>query len=207
MYIYIEFSNDYNYNPLIKILLLIIICILTYLSSQILIKHNKKYKCFINKINLIIWFVLYIIFLLKITLLDSYLFRRGVLIVDWNKIIIRDYLNFVINLIPFRVITEFFTDLINMEISFDKFVYNIFGNIIAFMPFAFFLPILFKKENNVKIFIITMIIIVSLIEMTQFITLSGTFDIDDYILNVGGAYLMFCFLKKEKIREIIERIF
>ena len=49
--------------------------------------------------------------------------------------------------------------------------------------------------------------IVSIIELTQFITLTGTFDIDDYILNISGAYLMFKLLKKDKINKfIIKRI-
>ena len=52
-----------------------------------------------------------------------------------------------------------------------------------------------------------MFIIVSIIEITQFITLSGTFDIDDYILNISGAYFMFNILKMKKINLLIDKIF
>lgn len=202
LYLYIDFFNVVN-NPIIKLILLLIICILTYFGGLFLIKYNKKYKYTINKINILIWFILYVIFLLRITLFDSFFNRRNILFIGNNKIIFRDYMNYVINLIPFRVIVSFIIDFINKAVSFDKFIYNLLGNFIAFTPFAFFLPKLFKKVNNTKIFIITMFIIVSIIELTQFITLTGTFDIDDYILNISGAYLMFKLLNKDKIKKYL----
>ena len=199
LYLYIDFFNVIK-NPIIKLILLLIICILTYFGGLFLIKYNKKYKYTINKINILIWFILYVIFLLRITLFDSFFNRRNILFIGNNKIIFRDYMNYVINLIPFRVIVSFIIDFINKAVSFDKFIYNLLGNFIAFTPFAFFLPKIFKKVNNTKTFIIAMLIIVSIIELTQFITLTGTFDIDDYILNISGAYLMFKLLNKDKIK-------
>lgn len=59
------------------------------------------------------------------------------------------------------------------------------------MPFAFFLPLLFKKQNNFKTFLLTMICIVIGIELLQFITMSGSCDIDDVILNVSGSLIMY----------------
>lgn len=206
LYLYIDFFNIIK-NPIIKVILLLSICILTYFGGLFLIKYNKKYKYTIIKINIVIWFILYVIFLLRITLFDSFFNRRNILFIGNNKIVFRDYMNYVINLIPFKVIINFIIDFINKAVSFDKFIYNLLGNFIAFTPFAFFLPKLFKKLDNTKTFIITMFIIVSIIELTQFITLTGTFDIDDYILNISGAYLMFKLLKKDKINEfIIKRI-
>ena len=81
------------------------------------------------------------------------------------------------------------------------------GNIIACMPFAFFLPLLFKKQNNLKVFTLTMILIVLIIELLQFITLSGSFDIDDLILNVLGAVILFLILKIKRINQLIHKIF
>ena len=202
LYLYIDFFNVIK-NPIIKLILLLIICILTYFGGLFLIKYNKKYKYTINKINILIWFILYVIFLLRITLFDSFFNRRNILFIGNSKIIFRDYMNYVINLIPFRVIVSFIIDFINKAVSFDKFIYNLLGNFIAFTPFAFFLPKLFKKVNNTKTFIIAMLIIVSIIELTQFITLTGTFDIDDYILNISGAYLMFKLLNKDKIKKYL----
>jgi len=205
LYIYIDFFSVIIINPLIKLFILFIICFLTYFGGLFLTKYNIKYKYIIYKTNLIIWFILYLIFLLRITLFDIFFNRRGFLCIRYNRIIFRDYINYVINLIPFKVIIEFIIDFINKKVSSGIFISNLLGNFIAFMPFAFFLPRLFKKENNTKIFLITMFILVSIIEITQFITLSGTFDIDDYILNVGGSYLMFKFLKKDKINKLLKK--
>ena len=206
LYLYIDFFNIIK-NPIIKLFILFVICFLTYFGGYFLTKYNKRYKYLSYKLCIIIWFILYLIFLLRITLFDSFFNRRNILFIGNNKIVFRDYMNYVINLIPFKVIINFIIDFINKAVSLDKFIYNLLGNFIAFAPFAFFLPKLFKKLDNTKTFIITMFIIVSIIELTQFITLTDTFDIDDYILNISGAYLMFKLLKKDKINEfIIKRI-
>ena len=52
-----------------------------------------------------------------------------------------------------------------------------------------------------------MIIVVALIEGLQFITLSGSCDIDDFILNVGGACLLYGILSIESIKSFIRNIF
>ncbi len=205
-YLYIEFISKNAYNPLIRIIILAIIVVLTYFGAHFLTKCNNKYKNVVYRLNLIIWLILYVILLLKLTLLDTFFFRNGFLIVKWNKVVLYDYYYNVVNLIPFRMIIKLFIEYFEGDLTLSLLIMNILGNFIACMPFAFFLPRLFKKENNTKVFILTMIVIVSFIEITQFITLSGTFDIDDYLLNVGGAYLMFKLLKKDKIDKFINKI-
>lgn len=206
LYFYIDFFSKINHTPMSRLIILILSCILMHLGARFLIKYNKKYNYILNKVNLIIWLILYLILLLNFTLFDSHFFRNGFMFVKWNKIILYDYFYNVINLIPFKIITEFIIGFIRGKISLSLFMDNIFGNFIAFMPFSFFLPKLFKKENNIKIFIITMIIIVSIIELTQFLTLSGTFDVDDYILNISGSYLMYRILRNKKIDKLINKI-
>ena len=87
------------------------------------------------------------------------------------------------------------------------FIYNILGNAVALMPFAFFLPILLKKQKKFKNFLVTMICIVIGIELLQFITMSGCCDIDDVILNVVGAVVMFGILRIKSINQLIRNIF
>ena len=203
IYFYVDIFSYFKHTPISRILLLVTIVVLMQFGAYFLIKYNSKYNNTINKINLVIWLVLYIILLLTVTLFDNYFFRNGFLFVKWNRVVLYDYFYNVVNFIPFKVITEFIIDLINGETKLSLFFYNIFGNFLILTPFAFFLPKLFKKQNNLKIFLLTMFIIVTAIEFIQFITLSGTFDVDDYILNISGAYLMFKLLKKEKIKKVI----
>ena len=86
-------------------------------------------------------------------------------------------------------------------------IYNLVGNIIAFMPMAFFLPTLFRKERKFKNFLITMIIIILCIELTQLITSTGRCDIDDFILNLLGSVLMYLFIRIKTIEKLIDYIF
>ena len=206
LYFYIEFLSKNTYSPIIRILLLLLVVVLTYFGAYFGKKYNNKYKNTFYRLNLIIWFILYVIFLLKITLLDSYYFRNGFLLVKWNKVVLYDYYYNVVNLIPFRMIIKLFIEYFDGDLSLTLLIQNIIGNFVVCMPFAFFLPRLLKKENNLKVFSITMFVIVSVIELTQFLTLSGTFDVDDYLLNISGAIIMFKLLHNNKINNMIEQL-
>lgn len=68
---------------------------------------------------------------------------------------------------------------------------NIIGNIIAFVPFAFFLPMFSNKYRNALHFLGLMIILILGVELIQFFTLTGTMDIDDVILNFFGVFSIY----------------
>ena len=90
-------------------------------------------------------------------------------------------------------------------LGFENFVVNILGNVIAFAPFGFLLPIL--KENYRNFFVITFIsMFFSLsIELIQLTTRVGIFDVDDILLNtVGGVLGYIIFLVFNGIRKIIK---
>ena len=99
------------------------------------------------------------------------------------------------NLIPFREITRFY--IYRDVVGAKAFVLNLFGNVIAFMPFGLFIPILLKRRRNVKS-ILRMTFLLSLgIEIIQLLTRTGSFDVDDLILNTLGGllgYLLFVIL-------------
>lgn len=73
-------------------------------------------------------------------------------------------------------------------------VINLVGNVILFVPIGVFLPRVFPKTGRWwKVLLITLGAI-TLIELTQMLTLLGTCDVDDVTLNVLGAmvgYLLF----------------
>ena len=70
-----------------------------------------------------------------------------------------------------------------------------------------FLPLLFKKQNKLKNFIFTNIAIILVIEVLQFLSLSGSFDIDDLILNLLGALLIYGLYKIRKINQLVNKLF
>ena len=84
---------------------------------------------------------------------------------------------------------------------------NLLGNLVCMMPFALFIPMLFKKINNTKKFLLTILCITLGIELIQFITFSGSCDIDDVILNTLGAFIMYKILNIKDIKNLIKNIF
>jgi glycopeptide antibiotics resistance protein len=99
------------------------------------------------------------------------------------------------NLVPFRGITQ----QIGFIFAGEDVVRNIAyltGNLIGFSPLGFFLPVLFSKQRMFKMFIITVVLALVCLELAQLMTMRGSFDIDDIILNTAGACLGFWVLRK-----------
>lgn len=199
-YLYIELGNIV-FNPLIRIFILIFNCIIMYIAAKLL-SNNKLFK-----FNLIVWFCLYIVFLLSLTLFDTYFNRNGINIFSLDKDMVKEYMNSSFNIIPFKTIKLYFNGYNGGYLSKSLFLYNMIGNLCALMPFSFFLPLLFKKQNNILIFILTIILIVIGIESMQFLTLSGSCDIDDLILNLSGSLVLYLILKIKPINKVIRKTF
>lgn len=199
-YLYIELGNIV-FNPLIRIFILLFNCIIMYIAAKLL-SNNKLFK-----FNLIVWFCLYIVFLLSLTLFDTYFNRNGINIFSLDKDMVKEYMNSSFNIIPFKTIKLYFNGYNGGYLSKSLFLYNMIGNLCALMPFSFFLPLLFKKQNNILIFILTIILIVIGIESMQFLTLSGSCDIDDLILNLSGSLVLYLILKIKPINKVIRKTF
>lgn len=101
------------------------------------------------------------------------------------------------NLIPFKEITRFYV--YREVVGFRAFITNLFGNVLAFMPFGFFVPILSGRNRHFwKMALLTFLLSLS-IETIQLLARVGSFDVDDLILNTLGGilgYLFFYILNK-----------
>lgn len=100
------------------------------------------------------------------------------------------------NLIPFETIALFARLLDSANPEFRKFaVINLFGNVIMFIPLGFLLPKVFHRQNRLwKVLLTTALLIIG-VELAQLLTLLGSFDTDDLILNVLGAAIGYGFYK------------
>lgn len=67
--------------------------------------------------------------------------------------------------------------------------FNIVGNVLIFVPFGLFLPILTKGGMNVIFTTIVGFATSLAIEFTQLMSHVGCFDVDDLMLNTIGAFL------------------
>ena len=96
------------------------------------------------------------------------------------------------NLTLFKELKRFIT--YRKVLGIENFIINIFGNVLAFMPFGFALPII-SASNRKFINIVILSLELSLtIELIQIILKVGAFDVDDLFLNtMGGMIGGICF--------------
>lgn len=97
----------------------------------------------------------------------------------------------LVNLRPLKTISAYLYVLENREDAYLRSVaaYNLFGNIALFIPYGIFLPYLFKRLRKCwKVMLLGVITIVC-VELLQIITLRGSCDIDDLILNTIGIFI------------------
>lgn len=196
-YMYLELAPRVGMDEIDRIILLFLLALFCYLGSILLskfLKNNKPMKIYLYAI-----FIIYIITLIQLTLFDSDYGRSGLNIFDWSKENLEVYLENN-NLIPFKTISLYISRQDRVAII------NLLGNLIAFAPMGIFLPLLFKKQNKLKNFILTNIAIILAIESLQFLSLSGHFDIDDLILNLLGALIIYGLFKVKKVNKIINKI-
>ena len=189
-----------------RIILLLIVCLLIYINGFILVK-KLNYDKRILKINLIIYFLIYTATIFTLTLFDEIFGRQGLVVIKWDNEMVQNYMKYSFNIIPFKTIKLYINGYIRGIVSFRNFSVNIIGNLCAFMPYGIFLPLMFKSMNKFLKFLITMIFIVIIIELLQFKTMSGSCDIDDLILNVFGASVIYLIFKINVVNKIIKKIF
>lgn len=93
------------------------------------------------------------------------------------------------NLVPFKEITRYFRyySLLGPLL----FLINIVGNVAAFMPFGFFLPIISRRSKKWYNTVMFGFVFSLTLETLQLVFKVGSFDVDDMILNTLGAALGF----------------
>lgn len=153
------------------------------------------------KINLRIFLALYLLLFATLTLFDPLWGRNGGFVI-WNKELFEMYVQNSLNLVPFKTILQYF-----YRGTVNQFVVNVVGNLVCLMPLGILLPLNFEKQQKTGIFLMTCVLIVSAVEILQFATLSGSCDIDDFILNVGGAFLIYLFTKNKEAFGFLKQIF
>lgn len=113
--------------------------------------------------------------------------------IGWHKdMAYSQWLHQAVNLVPFRTVTGFTQMAVRENTAsgsalFRLAVKNLGGNVFLFVPFGIFLPMLFRRQKRFWMFLITVTLTIVLVELLQLLTMLGSCDIDDLILNVFGA--------------------
>ena len=204
-YLIIEFSIYELTSPIKRVVIVLITVFLMFLGCKFYRKTNYSIFDKLPKINLYLWLSLYVIMILNLTLFDSYFGRTGGMLYSYDPVSFRAYFTYNFNMIPFKTINNYLLAFRNGNLTRMNLFYNIGGNIIAFMPLAFFLPRVFKEERGIVYFIFASLCIF-FIEAMQLITNSGSFDIDDYILNIFGFVLLYVLINNKYMKKRIDKV-
>lgn len=163
--------------------LLILITILFSIRFFSLISNRKRIVLYREILYLV--FVVYLMCFFYILTFED---------VDWSTA----------NLIPFKEIFRF-------EIGSRSFMRNVFGNIVLFLPYGFYLSY-FMKLQKVKYVAAFSLFVSFAVEIIQY-RIGRVFDIDDIILNVFGGitgYYLYQFgstiLNKTGLKKIKETL-
>ena len=89
------------------------------------------------------------------------------------------------NLEPFKEIKRFWSN--RDSLGLRSVVTNLVGNIVAFAPFGFFLPMLSRIGKNVIGCVLMSALFSLAVETVQLFTKVGAFDVDDILLNAIGG--------------------
>lgn len=74
----------------------------------------------------------------------------------------------------------------------NLFLINVVGNVLAFVPFGFFAPLIFMRCKHMVLTAMLSFEVSLFVELLQLVTKVGSFDVDDLLLNTIGGVLGFC---------------
>ena len=152
-------------------------------------KIKKEYEMFKTKNKIL----LYLLFGCYCALMIYLLFLQRDYAVSAS---LKEHIKNSVNVIPFHSIHQFIYIINHYGITSDltRFaIINLVGNIIMFMPLGYFLVVIFHKQRNIFYFFMTCFLIIGSIEILQLLTMVGSFDVDDVILNMVGCLIGYFF--------------
>ena len=143
------------------------------------------------KILVYVTFLIYSFVILHIVLLS----RAHMLHLEiWREIWVNRRLQYGVNLIPFKTICGYIGNILHGSIVTIA-LRNLLGNLFMFLPLGIYLPVMNRKcRTFAKTLLVSLAILVG-IELVQFITLLGSLDIDDLILNLSGVMMGYALWK------------
>ena len=91
------------------------------------------------------------------------------------------------NLVPLKEIARFvkYWRVLGMKAV----LLNILGNVAAFLPFGFFLPVIWERTRHWYVTVILSFSMSLFVETMQLVGKVGSFDVDDLFLNTIGGFV------------------
>lgn len=111
------------------------------------------------------------------------------------------------NFVPLRTIRTYISRLKEHTINTNIVIMNFSVNLLLLAPMAVFVKILFpNKINKFWKFLLFILCLNIIIEILQFLTFTGSFDIDDIILNTLGANITYGIMSIKYVEKITKKL-
>ncbi|MFT9597276.1 VanZ family protein [Mesobacillus sp.] len=143
-------------------------------------------------------FVFYLLALVVLLFLGT----RGFIFTDLSLI---EYIKRSSNFVPFKTISTYIKAIFDGSMNMDIPIKNLVGNLFMFLPMGIYIPYFIKGIYKVSVFSLSMTILFFVIEVIQLVSRRGSFDIDDFILNMLGALIGFGIWKSTFIQKLLKQ--
>ncbi|TCI57651.1 VanZ family protein [Exiguobacterium sp. SH1S21] len=100
-----------------------------------------------------------------------------------------EYIQASSNLVPFETIRLYIQSIKDGSLNVDIPIKNLGGNVLLFLPMGIYVPLFIKSVNQIGKFVGFMTVLLFSLEVVQLVTRRGSFDIDDFMLNLVGALI------------------
>ena len=96
-----------------------------------------------------------------------------------------------INLKPLHTIKSYLWVLMNdLSLTAMRHAFvNLAGNVVMFVPLGFFFAVLFPRLRNFGWMVLCTVALICAVEIVQLLTLLGSCDVDDLLLNLAGTII------------------
>ena len=196
--------------PLLRIALLLLTCLSAFLGARVPRLNEKPDPALLRRrVRRVMWlcFFLYLHLVLTFTLFDPGFGREFFSIFQASPADRTYYMEWYVNLTPMHTVNKIYlSGWRNGLIGLRYLLLNLAGNLFVLVPLAFFLPYLWRRVDRFWRFALLTLAFAILIELCQLAAMCGSCDIDDVILNVGGALPFWFILRIPPLRRWIDRL-
>ncbi len=190
-----------------KFITVFIIFALGFMASRLLCVGADNEKAQIIMKKTFIWlFLVYVLVVIDFTLISESFGRSLSNIFLLDKTQAKKYISENTNFVPLGTIKLYLNAHTKGNIEPYIVAENLLGNFLVFTPFAFFIPIAFCRVKSALKFLVIISLTVVVIEFLQIVFLTGSADIDDFILNVSGAMAAYGVLRIKSVKKFTDKI-
>ena len=143
----------------------------------------------ISQKNLQRFFIAYVIFLIYgMVIYQRNLDFSWIVTGGWDKL--HALMDSTTNLMPLATINRYLS-VLDRPSGLGLFLYNVVGNMIILIPFGYLMPLAAKSKKTLIWVAVTGLLLIIAIELLQYVSMSGTLDVDDVLLNFAGVLIGF----------------